>query len=124
MQVSEVRKVVEEWAIDELGENEISSVSESQWELFLTLLDSYLRGDVCETRWSDFIRDQLESAGCSYRNAVMLAWSREKFDLLQDSDCILLGENNTRTAAETQEYLKGQIGQVLGVDHLLNQEGN
>lgn len=37
-------------------------------------------------------------------------------------DDILIGEHNTRTAAESQERLKGPIGQLLGVDHLFEQE--
>lgn len=39
-----------------------------------------------------------------------------------DSGDILIGEHNARTAAESQERLKGPIGQLLGVDHLFEQE--
>ena len=37
-------------------------------------------------------------------------------------ESIIIGEHNTRTAAESQEMLKGPIGQLLGVDHLFEQE--
>lgn len=125
MQVSEVRKVVEEWAIGKISADELAAITEEQWALFVNLLRMYLSGAECGAGWQDNIRFKMRRSGCSDLAADMFSWSRYEFGNwpVTPSD-VLLGENNTRTAEETQEMLKGPIGQVLGVDHLLNQEEN